>query len=296
MDWQAYLEQIRPQVIVSCWSTPAIPPSSWMSAGGSVRYVCHLSGSVRHVISRPFIEQGGLVTNWGDLVCRQVAEHALLLALGCLRNITNWREYIIEKAPQKFNPALTLETLTLFEKRVGIHGFGRIARSLVELLRPFNTKNTAYSKGVSAEFMTQFGVRQADSLEELFRESDIVFECEALTPDSYLSIGESLLRLLPEEAVFVNVGRGLVVDEGALHACAKAGRIRLAMDVAQEEPMTPKSAIFELEDALFSPHIGGPTMDCYHRCGQLALRNLQCYFADEPLTALVTAEEFDRST
>ncbi len=294
--WLDCLNRLQPTVLVSCWSTPHLPKPDASLPGGRLKYLCHLTGSVRHVIDRAFIESGGLVTNWGDAVGEQVAEHALLLALGALRNMPGWRSYIAEKASHQMDPIQTLGTSTLYDRRVGLHGFGRIARSLVRLLQPFRVEICAYSEGVPHEYMRANGVTPQGSLEELFSNSDVLFECEALNPLTQLSVTEEILSRLPQDAVFVNVGRGRVVDETALKSFAETGKFRIALDVVHEEPMTPKSGVFSLESALLSPHIGGPTADRYAYCGALAMRNLQRYVNRQPLEALMSKEDYDRST
>lgn len=293
-EWREALRRAQPDVLVSCWSTP--PLAAAAGAYPQLKYVCHLAGAVRRLVPRPFIEGGGLVSNWGDAVGPQVAEHALLLALLALRNGAGWHAYIRDLASSRANPALVLRTRTLFGRRVGLHGFGRIARTLVGLLKPFGVEIAAYSEGVPPEFMRAHGARPCASLRELFAQSDVLFECEALTPETALSVTAETLAALPDDAVFVNVGRGMVVDEAALAREAAVGRIRIALDVVHEEPMTAASAIFANEAALFSPHIAGPTADRYRHCGQFALENIARYLAGQPVLARVTLADYDRST
>jgi len=295
-DWAAALKRLEPTVIVSCWSTPPLGDFLPLAGLGRLSYVCHLAGSVRAIVPRSFLERGGLVSNWGDAVCAQVAEHALLLALAGLRNAVRWRSYIAGCAHRQANHARELETRTLFGRRVGIHGFGRIARALVELLRPFRVEIYAYSPGVPASLFETHGVARCDSLEQLFGLGEVLFECEALTPFTRGMVDAGTLAALPNGAVFVNVGRGHVVDEAALRAEALSGRIRVALDVVQEEPMTARSEIFFCEEALFSPHIGGPTWDRYPDCGRIAINNLSRYAHGLPLESLVSLADYDRST
>lgn len=295
--WLALLDEFQPTVIVSCWSTPAIPAAFAGTHDSPLRYVCHLVGSARTLVPRAFLEHGGLLTNWGTLAGKLVAEHALLLALSSLRRQPAWRP-LIESPPAKpwRSGTLRLKTRTLFGRRVGIHGFGHVARALVQLLRPFGVEIAAYSDGVPESCMRAAGVVPCASLTDLASHSEVFFECEALTPLTAGSVDAGVLAALADQSVFVNVGRGSVVDEPALLREIASGRIQAALDVVAREPLRADCALTTLPETILSPHIGGPTHDCYPDCGRLALDNLARYLRGEPLEALITPELYDRST
>lgn len=285
--WAEVLEEFQPEVLVSCWSTPALP-SAWLEDPRCpLRYVCHLTGAVRGVVPRSFIERGGRVTNWGGLAAPQVAEHALLLALAAFRGMPEWRAG---------NWDCKLMTETLYDQRVGLHGFGQVARAARELLRPFRAKMRAFSPGVPPSYMRAHGTEPCGSLKELFANSDVVIECEALTPESRGSVTAEVLGALRNGGVFVNVGRGLVVDEEALIAEAGSGRLRIALDVVSEEPLAPDSPLATLPKVIYSPHLAGPTGDRFTLCGKHALENLARHARNLPLESEVTLEIYDRAT
>jgi len=292
--WEELLRQWRPEAVVSGWTTPRIPDAFLREA--YPRYVCHLGGSVRQVVSREFVASGRPVSNWGTLASGQVAEHALLLVLASLRNMGRWDWAFREKGGDWRRFWKGVRTQTLEERRVGIHGFGMVARRLVELLRPFRVEVQAYSAGVPEAMMRKEGVRPAPDLDALFSSSDIVVECEALTEASRGSVTEARLRMLPRGGVFVNVGRGAVVDEAALAAVAAEGSLRVACDVFCVEPPPPSSPLWNIPQALLSPHLAGPTHDRYPLCGVFALENLERFFAGESPEALVDLAAYDRST
>lgn len=292
--WEDALRRLRPTCLLTGWSTPPLPDRWLTSPGCPLRYVCHITGSVRRLVPRSFLEAGGLVSNWGGNVGAQVAEHALLLALSALRNQAAWRAFI--ERPPGLRRIEELGTRTLFGRRVGLHGFGSVARALGRLLAPFEVRIMAYSAGVPSAVMRDAGIEPATSLEDLFRHSEVLFECEALTPPSAGSVTAAILSALPEGAVFVNVGRGAVVDDTALAAAARSGRIRVALDVVTDEPLTPRSPFWCAPGAVLSPHIGGPTSDLYRRCGELALNNLRHHLAGRMPEDLVDLAVYDRAT
>ncbi|CAN5735573.1 hydroxyacid dehydrogenase [soil metagenome] len=287
-EWLERLDRGRPEILVSCWSTPALPIDWITQPNCPLRYICHLTGSVRQLVPRRFLENGGIVTNWGSCAARQVAEHALLLTLSALRNSTDWRSLSIANK--------LLGTRTLFGQNVGIHGFGQVARALLTLLRPFGVKASVHAPGVPDSLIRSHDAEPCSSLLELAASCSVFIDCEALTSESLGSVDREVLAALPDDAVFVNVGRGRVVDEAALIAEAISGRLRIALDVVSEEPLDPNSPLATLPHVIHSPHLAGPTGDRLHSCGQHTLDNISRFLLGEPLTAVVDLESYDRAT
>ena len=293
-EWKDVLAAHKPEVVVSCWETPRVPEDLVKSGKIPLRYVCHLTGSVKGLVSRDMIRDGLIVSNWGNTISHTIAEHALLLILGALRCMTVWRSHMERSFANKED----IPTRTLHGKRIGIHGFGAIARHLVSLLKPFGVSLSSYSAGVPAALFAEHGVRRCDSLEELVSGIDVMVECEAWTPQTKGSVDARILGLLPEGAVFVNVGRGALVDEDALARLGAEGKLVVALDVYQQEPLPLDSPFMRIPDALLSPHIAGPTQDALPLCGDLALSNLRHYLSGEPgqIKGLVSLEIYDRTT
>jgi phosphoglycerate dehydrogenase-like enzyme len=102
--------------------------------------------------------------------------------------------------------------------------------------------------------------------------------------------------MIPEWGVFVNVGRGCVVDEAALIRVASEGKIQVALDVFEQEPLAAESPFRGMPNVTLLPHLSGPTRDRRRDCGALALKNLRAYLRGESQEALVTLDIYDRST
>jgi len=292
-DWRGVLLRVAPAVIVSGWTTPPLP-ADWLAREDCpLRYVCHLSGSVRRLVPRGFIERGGWVTNWGGLAAPLVAEHALLLALASLRDLASW---LGERGAAAGIGVQTALTRTLFGRRVGVHGCGGVARHLARLLAPFGCDIVCWSRGVPDDVVRSAGMTPAASIEELFTDRDVLFECEALVPGDEGWINASLLARLPDGALFVNVGRGRMMDEPALLAEALSGRLRVALDVLIVEPPPPGSPWWTVKGTILSPHIAGPTRDMMPRIGAFAMDNLERFLSGQALREPVTLEIYDRAT
>ncbi len=283
------LETCRPDCLLASWSLPALPPER--SAIPSLRYICYLAGSIRRKVPKTLIEQGLTVTNWGDRVARTVAECALMLALMSLREASSWA--IRMHLHGAFKKGKHEGALSLFERSVGIHGFGAVARALVPLLQPFGCPIAAYSPGPPDEAFAALNVTRCRSLDELFASSDVVFEMEGYHPGTASSVREHHLRQLGD-GVFVNVARGEIVDETALLNVARQGRLRIGLDVYHQEPLPADSPLRGLANVTLLPHIGGPTAERRVDAGALAVQNLQRFLSGQPLEAVITPDLYDR--
>ena len=292
-DWPRLWREYQPEILISAWQTPPLDSSLTSSDRESLRYVCHLAGTVRKLVTRELIEEGLLVTNWGNTISPTVAECTLMLILMALRRASFWSVAMHRDGAWK-NPCTF--TQSLLGRTVGIHGLGAISQSLVPMLRPFTSQIHAFSPRVPDSIFSDLEVSRCPSLEALFSTSDIVVELAAATPENRQIVTESLLRSIPQGGVFVNVGRGSVVDEEALLRVAREGRLQVGLDVYETEPLPRTSPFRGLPNVTLLPHLGGPTRDRRCDSGSLALKNLRAYLRGEPLEALVTLEVYDRST
>jgi phosphoglycerate dehydrogenase-like enzyme len=139
-------------------------------------------------------------------------------------------------------------------------------------------------------------VRAAASLEDLFRENDIVVELAPLIPATVNCVTERHLRLIRPGGVFVNLGRGGVVEPEGLLRVAREGKILFGLDVFVEEPLPAESPLRGLRNVCLTPHLAGPTTDRRRDATIFALRNLSAYLAGEPLEAHITPAVYDAST
>jgi phosphoglycerate dehydrogenase-like enzyme len=293
--WPAILATHQPAVLITFWGLPQLPEGLPLATDGdaALRYVCHLGGSVRALVHRSLIERGLIVTNWGETINPTVAEATLLAVLSALRRSTHWARVMhLEKSWR----GEVLGTKTLIGRRVGIHGFGGIARELIPMLRPFKVEIAAYSPSVPDAVYEKHGVRRVATLDELFSQSEVLVELAPATPANRHLVDARLLSLLPDDAVFANLGRGMVVDEVALTRQAASGRLRVALDVYEKEPLPADSPLRGLRNVELYPHTGGPTPDFRRVCAAHGIDNLEAFLAGRALQSVVSLEIYDRST
>ena len=290
-QFEAELAAINPDVILGCWKTPTLPEK----LPSRLRYVCYITGSVKKLISRSHLERGLRVTNWGGSISRTVAEAALFHVLACLRNASHWAHVMHQPGVAAWKNGLT-DSRSLFCRSVGIHGFGPVARELVGLLKPWNCPITALAPDLTAELAHAYGIERAPSLDALFAENEIIVELAPLIPATTGIVTEKVLRLIRPGGVFVNVGRGAVVDEAALLRVAREGKISIGLDVYTVEPLPADSGFRALPNVSLTPHTAGPTIDRYPDAGTFAVKNLRAHVDGRPLEAVVTPEIYDQSS
>lgn len=289
-EWHRLLAEHDPEIIISGWSTSHIPESYYRS-GCSLKYMCHLTGSVRTKVARYCIEDGLVVTNWGNSISHSVAEHSLLLALCGLRYVSY---YAVELHAGRKPAKMPLRSLS--RKRVGIHGFGWIARELIRLLKSFNTKISVYSpESPNAQF-DEYGVTRCTDLMDLFADNDVLFELEGLTPRTLGMVKEPHLRAMKKGSVFVNCGRAGLVEEAGLIAVAKEGNIAIGLDVFHQEPLPLDYPLRGLPNVTLTPHVAGPPPESLPDCGRFALENLRRFVEGREVIGRVTPAHYDNMT
>ena len=290
-DFARELAAIDPDIVLGCWKTPPLPDV----LPPRLRYVCYITGSVKRLISRAHLEGGLLVTNWGGSISRTVAEAALFHILACLRNASHWAIAMHQPGVAAWKNGFS-DSRSLFRRTVGIHGFGPVARELVALLEPWHCPVTAFAPDLTAELARAYGVERAASLDALFSHNEIIVELAPLIPATTGIITERVLRLIRPGGVFVNVGRGAVVDEDALTRIAGEGKISVGLDVYTTEPLSATSGFRALPRVNLTPHNAGPTIDRYPDAGAFAVKNLRAHVNGSPLEAVITPEIYDQSS
>ncbi len=283
------LHEANPEILIAAWKTPALPAV----LPPRLRYVCYLCGSVKKLVTREHLERGLIVTNWGGSISRIVAEWALFHILSCLRRATAWALAMHLEGGWKDGAT---ETASLFGRTVGLHGFGQVARELVRLLAPFGVRISVLAPDVDAAAESTFSIHRSPSMEHLFSDNDIIVELAPLIPETVGTVTETHLRLIRPGGVFINVGRGAVVDEAALLRVAAEGKIQVGLDVFTQEPLPKESGFRGLRNVTLTPHLAGPTTDRRRDAGGLAVANLRAYARSEPLQAVVTPHVYDQSS
>jgi phosphoglycerate dehydrogenase-like enzyme len=222
-----------------------------------LRVVAHTGGSVAGIVSDYLYDRGITVVSGNQLYAESVAEGTIAYILTALRMIPYYsgemQKGIWAKTGVYYNEGL-------LDQKIGLVGFGAVAKFLVPMLEPFRTEIKVYDPYVSDEVLLSYGVKRA-SLEEIFTTSKIISIHAAKTPDTYHLIGRELLQAIPDNALLVNTARASIVDTAALEGELAKNRFKAVLDVYDVEPLPADSKLLNLPNVILMPHMAGPTVD-----------------------------------
>lgn len=160
-------------------------------------------------------------------------------------------------------------------KTLGIIGMGRIGLALAQRAHfGFGMPILYNARRHHTEAEERFQARYCD-LDTLLKESDFVCLVLPLTDETHHLIGKKQFEMMKKSAIFINAGRGPVVDEAALIDALKNGEIHAAgLDVFEQEPLPVDSPLLSLPNVVALPHIGSATHETRYNMAECAVDNL----------------------
>jgi len=168
----------------------------------------------------------------------------------------------------------------LYEKTVGIIGLGRIGALITQRLQAFGMNVVAFDPYVTAARAQQLGVTLL-SLEEVLETSDFITIHMPRTPETTGMISTDQFALMKPTAFVINVARGGLIDEDALFAALKSGRIAGAgLDVFVNEPPTD-SPLLTLDNVVLTPHLGASTDEAQEKAGVAVAKSVRLALSGE---------------
>lgn len=230
-------------------------------------------------------DRGIPVCNVPDYCIAEVADHTLALALAATRRVTaHWDRVRADR----WGLAAPLEAMkTLADMTVGVVGFGRIGRQVVERLRGFGGRVVVSDPVVPAEQVRAAGAEPV-SLESLWRVSDLVtLHCPSGPQTRRIVNAETLSQMKPG-VILVNVGRGDLVDTGDLLAALNAGRVSFAaLDVWNPEPPAADDPLLKLDNVILTPHVGSVSAKAVRTLRESVANAVARALRGEPLANVV---------
>ena len=171
------------------------------------------------------------------------------------------------------------------DSRVTVVGVGQIGRAVISRLEPFEVQITRVAS--SAREDERGRVRGVGELGEVLPRTDILVLALPLGEGTRGLVDAQVLAALPDGALVVNVGRGPVVDTGALTAEVCGGRLRCALDVVDPEPLPADHPLMGAPGAILTPHVGGSSASYLPRMRTLLLQQLEAIRRDRAPQFLV---------
>ena len=208
-----------------------------------------------------------------------VAEHAFALLIALAKNLPTvcgkYRE--IGFAAKNCAPGIEISGKTL-----GIIGCGRIGSRIAQMAHGgFGMRVLAYDPYITE---APEGVELVDERDRVFAESDFVTLHPVLNKETSGSVGAREFALMKRGAIFINCGRGPLVDEVALIAALQSGQLGGAgLDVTAQEPCPPSSPLFAMPNVLLTPHYAPTTTEAAVAVSRMAAQNVIDILNDMPV-------------
>ncbi len=225
--------------------------------------------------------QGILVTNVPEFCTDEMGDHAMTLLLAVARNLPAMSQALADGAWSRAR-RLANTSRRLAGHVLGLVGFGHSAQALAKRAKGFGLQilATRRNMNVPSRVADELGVKMVD-LDTLLAKSDYVSLHLPLGPDTYHLLDETMLRKMKPDAVLINVARGAIVDETALVAALREGRLGGAgIDTFQQiNPFTevetpPQHPFLELDNVVLTPHVAALSADSKRELVKGAIENL----------------------
>jgi phosphoglycerate dehydrogenase-like enzyme len=263
------------------------PSSDLLRQGKALRWIQSPSAGVNFLQELPeLVESEVLLTNTRGAHGPSIGEHTFALLFALTRRlpecIAAQREHRWAR-PELYRTSREIRGLTM-----GIVGYGAIGRAVAQRARGFEMEILAVDTfpDPDAPFVAEaWGM---DRLPDLLAQSDVVVIAAPLTAESYHLLDAAALARMKRDAYLIVVSRGGIVDEDALAAALREGRLAGAgLDVTEIEPLAPESPLWDAPNIVISPHTAGDSSEKERRCVEILIENLRRYARGETLVNLV---------
>jgi len=224
-------------------------------------------------------ERNIIVGNSPGANAASVADLAVTLMLAATRRIIPADAFVRDGSWVASKPSPLLRALPGNPgRRIGIYGMGEIGRKIASRMAAFETEVGYFSR-------TKYDLpyRSFESLDALAEWCDVLMIAVRASTETHHVVNADTLKKLGSDGYVVNIARGSVIDETALAAALKDKVIAGAgLDVFEKEPHPP-GALTSLPNVVLTPHVGGHTQDSHAAMQDCVIKNLEAFFAGQPL-------------
>jgi phosphoglycerate dehydrogenase-like enzyme len=268
------------RVLLTCWGCPLI--DSWaLARAPNLEVVVHAAGTVKTHVDAAVFDHGIRVSSVAHANALPVAEYTVAMILLANKGIPMLaREY------QSGRAAVDLlgqfPDIGNYGKIVGVVGASKVGRRVLSLLAPFDLDLLLSDPLVDEETAWSLGARLV-GLDELFATSDVVSLHAPAIDQTRGMVDARRLGAMRAGATLINTARGSLVDQDALVAELRRGRITAVLDVTEPEITPPDSPLWELPNVVLTPHVAGALGNELRRLGAAAAGEVRRVFAGEPL-------------
>ena len=233
-------------------------------------------------------ERGIAVVNTPDAPSVPTAEQTFMLLLAVAKHLKQ-SELRLRRSEGNFHARH--DAVELSGRTLGLAGFGRIARLVAKMGQGFNMQVIAFDPFVSNEVAEAAGVRLVERFDDLLSQADILSTHTPLLPETRHMMDAETFAKMKRGSIFINAGRGGLVDEAALIDALTSGHLFGAgLDVTDPEPALPDNPLLHMENVVVTPHVASATPEGKMRMFTGALEQVVQVFKGERPTHLVNPQ------
>lgn len=268
------------EVLLTSWGAPPVDAAA-LRAAPKLRAVLHAAGTIKDLITEDCWERGVLVSTAAEANAIPVAEYTLAAVLAAGKRLP---AFVARYAasPGDYSWRYDLPEASNYRRTVGVVGFSRVGRRVVDLLRPFDLDVLVADPYADPDAVSAASARLVD-LDELVAASHTVTLHAPQLSQTYQMIDAARLAAMPNDTTLINTARGSLVDTAALTAECESGRLSAILDVTDPEPLPAGSPLYRLPNVVLTPHVAGALHGEGRRLAALALDELALLAAGEPL-------------
>jgi len=242
----------------------------------NVKWVQTTSAGIGQAVARMGVKPGELIiTTASGIHSRPLAEFVFMVLLIWVKCAP---QLMADKQARHWQRFCSDE---LSGKTLAIVGPGRIGREIARISRAFDMRPVAVARDTRPERAAELGVErlyERSELKDMLATADAVVICAPHTPETENMMGAAEFDALKPGVVFINIGRGTLVDEDALLAKLTDGTIAFAgLDVFRNEPLPSDSRFWELPNVIINPHSASTSDRENGRVTDLFIHNLSCF-------------------
>lgn len=248
------------------------------------------SAGVDQMLFPEFLKSKVILTTSRGMHADVVSDHVMAMVLAFSKGLVqSWQ---CKQGPEWCPFEVMRQRFELPDKVMVIVGLGTIGGELARKAKAFGMKVMAtknhIKRGEKVKYVDK--LLPKSKLPHILPVADIVVISVPYTRETHHLMGRKELACMKKTAILINVARGGVIDEKALtDALMKRMIAGAGLDVFEQEPLSPKSRLWDLENVIITPHIAGARRDYYAKVGEIFRQNLHRYFNHKPLLNL-----FDR--
>lgn len=251
-----------------------------------LRYIGVLATGYNVVDTQAAAEMGIIVTNIPSYSTRSVAQMAIALLLAIVNRVEHYAEENRNGrwAASKDFCYTDFPLMELDGKTFGVVGFGHTGQATAAVAAALGMKVAVFTSKPESELPA--GYRKA-SLEDIFRNSDVVSLHCPLAPGTHHLVNADRLALMKKTAILINTGRGPLLDEQAVADALNSGRIYAAgMDVLSTEPPAADNPLLSARNCFVTPHIAWASGEARGRLIEIATANVKAFIDGSPVNVM----------